>query len=125
MIACRVVSEIERLDKWLNACGDSQIPLPSIKMVPSVIVSRLLQDIRKRRDLVSERIEMIPSRVKAYRQRQVAGLAPALDSIDGLYQKAAGGQRASEASVWQVAGDLKSFRELMDQVSIVVQAAEK
>jgi hypothetical protein len=123
--ADRILSDTERLDKWLNACGDSQIPLPSIKMVPSALVPRLLQAVREQREAVGLQMEMIPSRVKARRQKPVAELTQVLDRIDLFYEKSVDGQQASEAAVWQGAESRKALRDLFNEIRTAVKIVGK
>lgn len=114
--AGRIANDTDRLDKWLAACGDGQIPLPSIKMVPATIVPRLLTNVREQRKAVARQMATIPSRVKALHETARADLIPTLDRIDGVYEKALGGKRASDAAVWQGAESGKALRALLDEV---------
>lgn len=122
--ADRIAKDVDRLDKWLTACGDSHVTLPSVKMVPSVIVPRLLQAAREQREILARQIELVPARVKALRQQSAAGLSPVLDRIELLYTRAVDGQQASEAAVWQQTERRKHLHSLLEEVQNAVKVAE-
>ena len=121
--AGRITTDVERLDKWLAAWGDSQIPVSKIR-APAGIVPGLLQAQREQRDAVSLQVENVPARVKVLRQQPGPELEPVLDRIDFLYRKAAAAQRASGGTIWQGAEGRKVMRSLLDEIRNAVKILE-
>lgn len=121
--AGRIASDVNKLDKWLNACGESQITLTSIKMVPAVIAPRMIQAEGEQRAVLGRRLEMIPGRVKAMRGNSGADLAPVVERIEKLYEKVLGGKPASDAAVWQEPGNCSTLRDLLDEIRIAAKLA--
>lgn len=120
-----IANDADRLGKWLNACGDSHITLPSIKMVPSTIIPRLLQAEREQREILARQLLMIPLRTKAGRLSASSGLIRILDRIDKLYEKAIDGKLASDPAVWQKAESRNVLRDLLDEIRTAVKLAGK
>ncbi|MEI6808619.1 MAG: protein phosphatase 2C domain-containing protein [bacterium] len=123
--AGRIANDADRLGKWLNACGDSHITLPSIKMVPSTVIPRLLQAEREQREILNRQFVMIPLRSKAHRLNAGSELISALDRIDKLYERAMSGKRASDAAAWHDTASRNVLRDLLDEIRIAMKIAGK
>jgi len=123
--ANEITKDQSRLDKWLAACGDSPIPLNSIRMVPSSAVPRLLQNSHQQRQAIAKQLDLVPSQVAFWRQLNVAELAQPLDGIQQLHKTIFGEDRATEANMVPTAEGLKNLKGLLEEIHNAAKIAKK
>ncbi|MEI6147795.1 MAG: protein phosphatase 2C domain-containing protein [bacterium] len=119
-----IVKDLDGLDKWLAACGESQIPLMAVRNRPAKVLPRLLQSVREQREALAAQMDLVPARVKALRQQPAEGLVPILDRIELLYGKTMGGQSTSEPAVWQDEARCQDIRAMFNEMKAAVHIVE-
>jgi hypothetical protein len=113
--------DIERLETWLTACGDSPIPLDSIRMVPGTAVPRIKTALQMQRTALSNRLSLVPAAVNSRRWKRDLSAAD-LNAIRGMYARLAE-QGLAGPAFWKKNSNRNDVKMLLARIRTVMNQA--
>jgi hypothetical protein len=117
--------DIERLNTWIKVCGESPIPVDSVRMAPGAAAPRIKTALQAQRAFLSARMSLLPASIALHRSKRDIPQAD-LNAIRDLYAHVTqqGSSSTTDPDFWKKSSNrndvkllLAGIRQLTNQAS--------